>query len=115
MILTGMTYTSPGYCNTNTITSGCTYGNHGTLNNISTSSFGSSNIIYSGKSNQTTISTANGNLSWESTININVLKDMIDLLFSLNGIDCDYERFSEFTESDKKQFLREIKLDKLLN
>lgn len=43
------------------------------------------------------------------------LVDYVDLLFNIMEIDITYEKFQQMSSSDRKQFLRNIKINKLIN
>ena len=43
------------------------------------------------------------------------LVDYVDLLFNLLGVDIDYRRFQEMSDSERKQFIRDIKLKRIIN
>ena len=42
------------------------------------------------------------------------LVDYVDILFSLMGIDIDYVRFQSMTKDERKQFIRDIKINRVL-
>ncbi len=43
------------------------------------------------------------------------LVDYVDLMFNLMGIDIDYRRFQSMSDSDRKQFIRDLKINKIIN
>lgn len=47
-------------------------------------------------------------------LDMNKLIEYIDLLFTINEIDINFNMWSHFSESDKISFIRDIKIKKLL-
>lgn len=43
------------------------------------------------------------------------LVEYVDLLFNLLGVDINYRRFQEMSDSERKQFIRNIKLKRLID
>ena len=43
------------------------------------------------------------------------LVDYVDLLFNLMGIDIDYSRFQAMSIAERKQFIRDIKINRVLD
>lgn len=43
------------------------------------------------------------------------LVEYTDILYSLMGIDITYERFQKMSDEERKQFIRDIKLNKIIN
>jgi len=43
------------------------------------------------------------------------LVDYVDLLFNLLGVDITYNRFQDMTESERLQFIRDLKIKRLIN
>lgn len=41
--------------------------------------------------------------------------DYVDILFNLMGIDITYTKFQGMSELERKQFLRDIKINKIIN
>ena len=55
-------------------------------------------------------------LSWGDGISMNSdIIEYIDIFYQLMGIDMDYKRFSIMTKDEKKAFIRDIKLKKLID
>lgn len=53
-----------------------------------------------------------------TTINVSMNSDIIeyiDIFYQFMGIDMDYKRFSEMTKEEKKGFIRDLKLQKLID
>ena len=64
------------------------------------------------------ITTGGGNntLSWTDGISMNSdIIEYIDIFYQLMGIDMDYKRFSIMTKDEKIAFIRDIKLQKLID
>jgi hypothetical protein len=54
-------------------------------------------------------------MSWsDGTFMNSDIVEYIDIFYQFMGIDMDYERFSEMTKDEKKGFIRDIKLKKLI-
>jgi hypothetical protein len=43
------------------------------------------------------------------------LIEYINLLYSIVGIDIKFDEFQKMSESEKKSFIREIKIEKIIN
>ncbi len=41
--------------------------------------------------------------------------EYIDIFYQFMGIDMDYERFSKMTKEEKKGFIRDLKLQKIID
>ena len=55
-------------------------------------------------------------LSWGSGISIDSdIVEYIDIFYQLMGIDMDYKRFSIMSKEEKRSFIRDIKLQKLID
>ncbi len=55
-------------------------------------------------------------LNWGDGISMNSdIIEYIDIFYQLMGIDMDYKRFSIMTKDEKKAFIRDIKLEKLID
>jgi len=68
------------------------------------------NIITSGSQN-----IAIGYSSGSYTVDLNkALVEYIDFAFQIMGIDLNYEDFKKMSESERKSFLRDIKINKIL-
>lgn len=74
-----------------------------------TSTSNNSNIWYTG-------TTGAGNISWNPpNSNIDDLIEYIDLLYSIVGVDIKFDGFCKMSESERKSFIREIKIEKIIN
>ena len=66
--------------------------------------------------NTPVISSPNTTLSWGNGISIDSdIIEYIDIFYQLMGIDMDYKRFSIMTKEEKRSFIRDIKLQKLID
>jgi len=75
-----------------------------------TSTPNNSNIWYTGTT------TGSTNISWNPPhSNVDNLTEYIDLLYSIVGVDINFEGFCKMSESEKKSFVREIKIEKIIN
>jgi hypothetical protein len=62
------------------------------------------------------ITTGTNTLSWGDGISMNSdIVEYIDIFYQLMGIDMDYKRFSLMTKEEKRSFIRDIKLQKLID
>lgn len=43
------------------------------------------------------------------------LVDYVDILFNLMGVDITYRKFQKMSDSERKQFIRDIKINKVIN
>ena len=43
------------------------------------------------------------------------LVDYVDLLFNILGVDIDYRRFQSMSDSERKQFIRDLKINRVIN
>ena len=58
----------------------------------------------------------NNTISWtDGTFMNSDIVEYIDIFYQLMGIDMDYKRFSIMTKDEKKTFVRDIKLQKLID
>ena len=58
----------------------------------------------------------NNTISWSDGISMNSdIVEYIDIFYQLMGIDMDYKRFSIMTKEEKRSFIRDIKLQKLID
>ena len=68
------------------------------------------NIWYTGTT------TGSTNISWNPPhSNVDNLTEYIDLLYSIVGVDINFEGFCKMSESERKSFVREIKIEKIIN
>jgi len=59
---------------------------------------------------------SSGTISWsDGTFMNSDIVEYIDIFYQLMGIDMDYKRFSEMTKEEKKVFIRDLKLKKLID
>ena len=66
--------------------------------------------------NTPVISSPNTTLSWGNGISIDSdIVEYIDIFYQLMGIDMDYKRFSIMSKEEKRSFIRDIKLKKLID
>jgi len=57
-----------------------------------------------------------GGLSWGDGISMNSdIVEYIDIFYQIMGIDMDYKRFSLMSKEEKRSFIRDIKLQKLID
>ena len=100
--------------NTATIT-GTTTGTVTTTGNITTGGYvyPSTTLI----ANPGSLLQSSGNtLTWGDGISMNSdIIEYIDIFYQLMGIDMDYERFSKMTKEEKISFIRDLKLQKLID
>ena len=60
--------------------------------------------------------TPNNTISWsDGTFMNSDIVEYIDIFYQFMGIDMDYERFSKMTKEEKKGFIRDLKLQKLID
>ena len=58
----------------------------------------------------------NNTISWtDGTFMNSDIVEYIDIFYQLMGIDMDYKRFSILTKDEKKGFIRDLKLQKLID
>jgi hypothetical protein len=58
----------------------------------------------------------NNTISWTDGISMNSdIIEYIDIFYQLMGIDMDYNRFSIMSKEEKRSFIRDIKLQKLID
>ena len=80
-------------------------------------STGSGGYVYPSITSGTTLTTGfNNTITWGdgSFMNSDIV-EYIDLLYQFMGIDMDYKRFSEMTKEEKRGFIRDLKLKKLID
>jgi hypothetical protein len=76
---------------------------------------GSGGYVYPSVTSGTTLTTANNTISWSDGVFMNSdIIEYIDIFYQFVGIDMDYKRFSEMTKEEKKSFIRDLKLKKLI-
>jgi len=85
------------------------------LNSMWGTTTGSGGYVYPSVTSGTTL-TGNTTLSWGDGISMNSdIIEYIDIFYQFMGIDMDYKRFSEMTKDEKKSFIRDLKLKKLID
>ena len=79
-------------------------------------STGSGGYVYPTVTSGTTITTGTNNtITWSDGVAMNSdIIEYIDIFYQFMGIDMDYKRFSEMTKDEKKGFIRDFKLKKLI-
>jgi hypothetical protein len=82
-------------------------------NIYSTGSFGTS-IISGTNIGTSTISCGSNNISYDLVDSNEKLKDFIEFSLQLMGIDLTFNEFKNMSEIEKKIFIRDYKLEKLL-
>ena len=76
---------------------------------------GSGGYVYPSVTSGTTLTTGTNNtISWGNGITSDII-EYIDIFYQFMGIDMDYKRFSEMTKEEKKGFIRDLKLKKLID
>ena len=66
--------------------------------------------------NPGSLQSSGNTLTWGDGISMNSdIIEYIDIFYQLMGIDMDYKRFSIMTKDEKKAFIRDIKLKKLID
>jgi len=92
-----------------TTTTGTTRGTVTTTGNITTGGY-----VY--PSNGSILQSSGNTLTWGDGISMNSdIVEYIDIFYQFMGIDMDYERFSKMTKEEKKGFIRDLKLQKLID
>ena len=62
------------------------------------------------------LTTAGTTINWGNGITMNSdIIEYIDIFYQVTGIDMDYKRFSVMTKEEKKGFIRDLKLKKLID
>jgi len=63
-----------------------------------------------------TLVTNTNTISWSDGVFMNSdIIEYIDIFYQFMGIDMNYERFSKMTKDEKKSFIRDLKLQKLID
>jgi len=113
--LTGNTGHYWGTCNTTGNIGIC----GGTTTTTTTGSpyWGNTLIASPGQSPGQVITTVGGGgLSWGDGISMNSdIVEYVDIFYQIMGIDMDYKRFSLMSKEEKRSFIRDIKLQKLID
>ncbi len=79
---------------------------------------GSGGYVYPTVTSGTTLinTTGNNTISWGDGITMNSdIIEYIDIFYQFMGIDMDYKRFSIMTKEEKKGFIRDLKLKKIID
>jgi len=62
------------------------------------------------------LTTSGGAITWNDGISMNSdIVEYVDIFYQLMGIDMDYKRFSLMSKEEKRSFIRDIKLQKLID
>jgi hypothetical protein len=62
------------------------------------------------------LTTSGGAITWNDGISMNSdIVEYVDIFYQLMGIDMDYKRFSIMSKEEKRSFIRDIKLQKLID
>jgi hypothetical protein len=78
-------------------------------------STGNGGYVYPSVTSGTTLTTGNATINWnDGTFMNSDIIEYIDIFYQFMGIDMDYKRFSEMTKEEKKGFIRDLKLKKLI-
>jgi len=109
--LTGNTGHYWGTCTTSIGIGGTT-----TTTTTTGSPYWANNTLIASPSQVITAGGTNNTISWSdgSFMNSDIV-EYIDIFYQLMGIDMDYERFSKMTKDEKKSFIRDLKLQKLID
>ena len=76
----------------------------------------SGGYVYPSVTSGTTLNTGNTTINWNDGVFMNSdIIEYIDIFYQFMGIDMDYKRFSEMTKEEKKGFIRDLKLKKLID
>jgi len=109
--LTGNTGHYWGTCNTGNIGI-C----GGTTTTTTTSSPYWGNTLIANPGQVITTGGTNNTISWtDGTFMNSDIVEYIDIFYQLMGIDMDYKRFSLMSKEEKRSFIRDIKLQKLID
>jgi hypothetical protein len=77
---------------------------------------GSGGYVYPSITSDSTLTTSNNTISWSDGAFMNSdIIEYIDIFYQFMGIDMDYKRFSEMTKEEKKGFIRDLKLQKIID
>ena len=100
----------------NTSNTGHYWGNTGTITGTVTTTGNITTGGYVYPSNGSILQSSGNTLTWGDGTSMNSdLIEYIDIFYQLMGIDMDYERFSKMTKEEKKGFIRDLKLQKLID
>lgn len=55
-----------------------------------------------------------GTINYDFQPNVKI-KEFVEFVLQIIGVDLTYEEFEKMTDDDKKKFLRNIKINKILN
>ena len=78
---------------------------------------GSGGYVYPTVTGGSTLTTGTNNtITWsDGTFMNSDIVEYIDIFYQFIGIDMDYKRFSEMTKEEKKGFIRDLKLKKIID
>jgi hypothetical protein len=97
------------YWGTTGAITGTTTGTVTTTGNITTGGY-----VY--PSNGSILQSSGNTLNWtDGTFMNSDIVEYIDIFYQFMGIDMDYERFSKMTKEEKKGFIRDLKLQKIID
>ena len=86
------------------------------LNSTWGTSTGSGGYVYPTVTSGTTLTSNNTTINWGNGITMNSdIIEYIDIFYQFMGIDMDYKRFSEMTKEEKKAFVRDLKIKKIID
>ena len=75
---------------------------------------GTNNSIYSSSTTTTTIGSVNTSIGYSWMDQNEKVKDFIEFGLQIMGIDLTYDKFIEMDEMERKTFIRDYRLEKLL-
>jgi hypothetical protein len=68
------------------------------------------------RTNGSILQSSGNTLNWtDGTLMHSDIVEYIDIFYQFMGIDMDYERFSKMTKEEKKGFIRDLKLQKIID
>ena len=78
---------------------------------------GSGGYVYPSVTSGTTLTTGvNNTITWSDGMPMSSdIIEYIDIFYQFMGIDMDYERFSKMTKNQKKSFIRDLKIKKIID
>ena len=86
------------------------------LNSTWGTTTGIGGYVYPTVTSGTTLTSNNTTINWGNGITMNSdIIEYIDIFYQFMGIDMDYKRFSEMTKEEKKAFVRDLKIKKIID
>jgi len=78
---------------------------------------GSGGYVYPSVTSGTTLTTGvNNTITWSDGMPMSSdIIEYIDIFYQFMGIDMDYERFSKMNKNQKKSFIRDLKIKKIID